>query len=316
MAEHGPLLLYWLIKQGMFDEEHGGVDIKKYVRGAEHFVCDEVMEEAPGRDTHWGIPYYPSECLTSTVWSPPYTNYWIEYALPLPPGTDPAVKRGRTGGLFKVMSSEDVNRVNNINGRFNQEEFAGLSATGPAGTEWYTFVHVYVGRKDGVAFHEGLMKLCVAKDGSLTQPMFLVGTPNDAGRAWGESKSMQESLRDFQFIHGVLNSPRVTKAPIAEPNKRIARAVSNPKRNTKYRYHILVVRSKETRERKDGATEVRCIPWHRVRGHWHRYTGEVDPVTGRASLLFGKYKRNVWVADFVRGELQHGKVEKDYWVES
>jgi hypothetical protein len=78
-------------------------------------------------------------------------------------------------------------------------------------------------------------------------------------------------------------------------------------KNNKTHYHILKVK-KPSMSKKSNSLPLEnkesFIPLHQVRGHLADYT--------KGNGLFGKYKIRVWIPEHWRGDLEYGKVIKDY----
>jgi hypothetical protein len=72
-------------------------------------------------------------------------------------------------------------------------------------------------------------------------------------------------------------------------------------------YHILTVTKpsiQKKSEKNNGEKKESALPLHQVRGHLADYT--------QGNGLFGKYNIRLWIPDHWRGDIQYGKVSKDY----
>lgn len=127
-------------------------------------------------------------------------------------------------------------------------------------------------------------------------------------------KEIRQCQEDFYTNHWrdwilsflrFINLPNIKIETEDVPNKDAKHYKRNKSNQT--HYHILSVKKptySKTKNVKAAEQKETLRPLHQVRGHLADYT--------KGKGLFGKYKIRLWMPEHCRGDLQYGKVNKDY----
>jgi hypothetical protein len=104
-----------------------------------------------------------------------------------------------------------------------------------------------------------------------------------------------------------LSCKNVSLSPRDNDPKQVRRAVKrHGGKPEDYRYHVLVVRPPGASHDSPGQ-EIGIMPRHICRGHFAEYGAEFNK-----GLLFGRYSGRFYIPPHLKGQLEHGIVEKDY----